>query len=102
MEEIYEKIINQVKHCAEKKEFFRMPLLKDYEITEVDNPLRGSQLLNTTYSVRNENQIIEIQQQSKDMCRTFQIRPDRNIVNVSWKINDSIEKEFSQTWDDAI
>ena len=98
MKEIIEKIRAEVEKCKETGNLFTMPHMDEVEFIETKCPSGGGTLLHIEYDITlPDGGTINIDYQSKDKCRTFQMRPDRSYIEV--KCSDD-QYNFRDGWDE--
>ena len=100
MEEIINLIKARIQECKSKGDTFILPSINmpGVSVEETDGQTSGSVLLETFYKITLPNgDAINIEYQSKDKCRTFQINPDRSYISVTCP--DS-RFDFADAWDE--
>lgn len=101
MRNIFEEIIKIIENCIKTNASFTLPTFNACETVESDYKTGGATLYGVKYVITNGHQKIVVSYESKDQCRTFQIKPDKNIVIVQY-FNDKGElvSNYSETWED--
>jgi hypothetical protein len=101
MKKLFDLIVSDLERCRKDRDFFR---LRDtqFTVTTNNNPLKGANLLDNTTTINNSDEEIIINEVSKDMCRTFQINPDRNHVTVEYISNGKTLESKRFSWDDKM
>lgn len=102
MKQIVELIKQKIADCEKKGNMFNMPAVdrKDVQVSKKDLESTGSSLYHCEYNVKFENgDWIHIDYQSKDKCRTFQINPDRSLIEVTCS---DPSLNFSDAWDEGL
>jgi len=102
MKELYDKIIEEVNKSAKEQNMFTLPSTDGYEKTESDFASGGATLFGKKFNITKNEEEINVTYESKDKCRTFQVRPDLNIVNVTWTKDNKTVDEFSKSWEDKM
>lgn len=102
MELLYKKIIEEIKIAEITKESFSLPPIGDFNLEKSDYSSGGATIYGEKYIISNELENIIVTYESKDKCRTFQIKPDLNIVTVTWKRNNIVVETFSESWEDKM
>lgn len=93
-----EAIKARIEECKKNGTVFILPKLDGAEIIEENPEPIGSELLHQDYFIKlADGCTINIMYQSKDKCRTFQIKPDVSIISV--KCSDS-NYNFTDGWDE--
>lgn len=101
MKEIFDKIVDKTEQCSKQKRSFALPSLPDCNIVESEYSSGGATLYGKCYEVSNGQGKIVVTYESKDKCRTFQINPDMNIVEVKhYDLTGNIVSSYSQAWED--
>lgn len=102
METLYNKIVEDTKAIAEKQDSFTLPSTGNYNIVTSDYASGGATLYGKEYIIGDDDENIVVTYESKDKCRTFQVRPDMNIVSVTWKKNNKTVETFTESWEDKM
>ncbi len=100
MKQVIEQIKEAIKGYAAKGDMFHMPIIdrKDVTVKETELEQSGSALFQCEYKIDFDNgDWIRIDYASKDKCRTFQVNPDRSVVNV---ICSDKSLNFCDAWDE--
>ncbi len=102
MIQIIDKIKDSISECARKKTMFQMPSFDrtDLKVFKTELASTGSVLYHCEYKINFDNgDWILLDYVSKDKCRSFQINPDRSVVNVTCS-NPTLN--FTDGWDEGI
>ena len=102
MEKVIELIKQSIANCEQKGEMFRLPQLdrNDVKITQKELGSHGSVIFSEEYKIEFDNgDWINIEYESKDKDRTFQINPDRSIIHITCS-NSSLN--FTDAWDESL
>lgn len=102
MEQVIEILKQTVADCMQKGEMFRFPRLNrnDVNVTSKEVETHGSVIFSEEYKIEFDNgEWINIEYESKDKDRTFQINPDRSIIYVTCS-NSSLN--FTDAWDERL
>lgn len=98
MEQEVNAIKAQVEKCIREKDMFTMPTIESATIKEKQLEPGGATLVHTGYEVTcSDGSKINIDYQSKDRCRSFEVRPDRSVIDV--RCSDP-SYDFSDSWDE--
>ncbi len=100
MKQVIELIKQAITECKKNGDMFNMPSIdrNDVEVTEEKLEPKGSALYRDEYNVKfADGGWIHIDYASKDKCRSFQVRPDRSVIEVTCS-DDSFN--FSDSWDE--
>lgn len=102
MKEIFNQIVEHIKKISEGQDSFSLPEIKNAEVkTEVLEAL-GATLFKRRFLIENEDGKIEILYESKDKCRTNQIKPDWNKVKISYCNKNGKNESYTDGWSDKI
>ena len=102
MKQVIELLKQTVADCMQKGEMFRFPRLNrnDVNVTSKEVEPHGSVIFSEEYRIEFDNGgWINIEYESKDKDRTFQINPDRSIIHVTCS-NSSLN--FTDAWDERL
>ncbi|MDN3588066.1 hypothetical protein QWY86_15390 [Pedobacter aquatilis] len=102
MKDIFDQIVEHVKIVAEKQEGFSLPNFPNVIKTEATNENKGATLLDVDHLLELDGDRINVNYVSKDRCRTFQIQPDSNEVNISLTCKDGTSAHHREYWLDKI
>ncbi|MCR9171827.1 MAG: hypothetical protein NXI10_05005 [bacterium] len=102
MKEIYERITEAARRSAKERGTFVIPLIEGYEKIELDYSTGGATLYGKRTQIIQDNEEINITFECKDKCKTFQVKPDLNIINIVWTKNGEIIERFSDSWEDKM
>jgi hypothetical protein len=102
MKEKYNQILATLTACEKNRDHFHVPTFDNVTVSEVDNETKGATLFDRTTILTLGNEKIVINEVSKDATRTFQNNPDKNIVNVSYFVDDKEVEKKSFYWEDKI
>lgn len=100
MKQVIELIKQAIAECEKNGDMFKMPSIdrSDVEVLEEKLEPKGSALYRNEYNVKLvDGGWIHIEYASKDRCRSFQVRPDRSVIEVT--CSDS-SLNFSDSWDE--
>ena len=100
MKEVIELIKQAIAECEKNGDMFNMPSIErnDVEVIKTDLEPQGSSLYRKEYDIKiSDGGWIHIDYASKDRCRSFQVRPDRSVIEVT--CSDS-SLNFSDAWDE--
>lgn len=100
MKQVIELIKQAIAECEKNGDMFKMPSIdrSDVEVLEEKLEPKGSALYRNEYNVKFvDGGWIHIEYASKDRCRSFQVRPDRSVIEVT--CSDS-SLNFSDSWDE--
>lgn len=102
METLYKKIVEDTKTIAKEQGTFSLPSTDSHNVTTSDYASGGATLYGSKYIIGNEDENIVVTYECKDKCKTFQIRPDMNIVTVTWKKNNKTVETYTESWEDKM
>jgi len=102
MNDFFEEIKKKIDDCAAAQEIFSPPHSDDYELIETDHGAEGSTLTHDSYVYKKDNISISIDYQTKDKCRTFQVKPDMNLIGATLSIDGTQVDSYSKAWEDRI
>lgn len=100
MKQVIELIKQKIAECEKNGDMFSMPSIdrSDVEVNKTELEPQGSSLYRKEYNVKfADGGWIHIEYASKDRCRSFQVRPDRSVIEVT--CSDST-LNFSDGWDE--
>lgn len=100
MKQVINIIKQKIAECEMKGDMFDMPTLNRDDVTVTKNELepKGASLYRYEYRMDfTGGGWIHIEYASKDMCRSFQVRPDRSVIEVT--CSDS-SLNFTDSWDE--
>lgn len=100
MKQVIEIIKHTISECENKGDMFDMPTLDRDEVTVTKNELepKGSSLYRYEYHITfTDGGWIHIEYASKDMCRSFQVKPDRSVIEVT---SSDSSLNFTDSWDE--
>ena len=100
MKQVIKIIKDTIAKCKQNGDMFHMPSLMrdDVKVTENELKPKGASLYRTEYQIDFSNgDWIHVETASKDMCRSYQVNPDRSVVEV--KSSDS-SLSFTDAWDE--
>lgn len=102
MKKVIEIIKEAVSKCETKKDMFKMPSIDrdDVKVVETELEPTGSSLYRCEYTISFDNgEWIKIEYASKDKCRSFQISPDRSVIEVT---SSDPSMNFTYGWDEGV
>ncbi len=100
MKEIYDKILSEIEVCSKAKKMFFLPEIVGCKITESEPKYGGPTLYKIHYQIEKGEEKIEITYESKDKSKSFQVKPDLNIVTVKYTRNNEIVGIHNSSWED--
>ncbi len=102
MEKLYRKIVEDTQAIAEKQNLFSLPSAPGYDISTSDYTSGGVTLNDKEYVIGDKDENIVITSECKDKCKTYQVRPNMNIVTVTWNKNNKVLETFTESWEDKM
>jgi|GEM_PF-5100421 len=100
MKELFDSIVETAKTAEEAQASFILPTTGKLTVTENDYASGGHMLYGKKYEIDDALEKIVVTYESKDKCRTFQVRPDLNIVTVTWTKEGKEVEKFTNSWED--
>jgi len=100
MKKVFDDIIETIKNCEANCCMFNLPNIGNHEFVKKEHEAKGSILFSISYIIGNETENINIDYESRDKCRTFQVEPDLNIISVVWMKNGLVVDKLHSSWDD--
>lgn len=100
MKELFDTIVENTKIIADAQEHFCLPSTGDLPVIKDDYASGGHTLYGKKYTIGDESEKIVVTYESKDKCRTFQVKPDMNIVTVTWSKKGETDHTFTESWED--
>lgn len=100
MKQVIELIKQRISECKKSGDMFNLPSFNrdDVKVKTIEHETGGNVLYSCEYQILfSDGSWINIETQSKDKCRTFQINPDRSSVIVT--CSDS-SLNFTDSWDE--
>lgn len=100
MDQVIELIKQSIVNCEKNGDMFILPSLNrtDVRVTETEIGPAGASLYRCEYLIQfNSGEWIKIKYASKDKCRTFEINPDRSVVEVTCS---DPSLNFTNSWDE--
>lgn len=100
MKQVIDIIKQAIAECERDGDMFHMPTLNRNDVSVTKNELepKGASLYRYEYRIDfTDGGWIHIEYASKDMCRSFQVRPDRSVIEVT--CSDS-SLNFTDAWNE--
>jgi len=103
MQEYLNQVFARNEECKMNRDMFSLPSSPEIAEVKTESCKDGRTLYGESIAVVFPNQgRIEIRYESKDACRTFQIRPDRSVIEVNvYDVNSNILNKISDAWDEG-
>lgn len=105
MKTLYDAILTRIEECEQKRRMFIMPNVdaSQYKIQHTEIPSTGSVITSDEWTISKGSESLHIRYESKDKCRTFQVKPDRSVIVIKGQImyGDTLKSiNYSYGWDE--